>query len=1382
MSAGNGENSTDCGAISTTGTPSEGSCDGDDADSACDGLQSKAKSDGQSIIVRPYQWEEEDDPKTGQIRLYAWCLNRQSDPCVVYFDGFPAYCYVELPLFVNRRPYRWNQADADDVYQALRKRLEENAPFMGQYVCKPKFYYYQPGRTFPFLLLAFHTKKALWRCMSTLTQKISTGSRDEETGELEKRTVARPFYVKNIGKLVLRPWEADIGSVRKLMTIREFHYCQWLQIPAILVKPENKISTLKQEYIASWKNIKAVPPDQTEGWMTYPRILSWDIECYSDRHNAMPNKYKSRHVAYMISIIFQQLDRPKTRRKILILMGDCYQIKATEIIKVKTETELCDTLMKVVDQLDPEILIGYNIYGFDWPYLDARLKRRLREWLACGSRLTTDLPSYYFKEWRSSGYGFNAINYLKMRGRINIDLLPVIKRKFKYPKYTLNEVAKRLLGDTKHDVSAKQMFLIYEQFKRAIDNLMTRIGKSANEVFKEISAELSEIVGIYSREKLEKITKDDFEVMIKTQLEQVARATLEELKKPGMLYQKTFTSFRTDRQVALKGLYEVILEMAEALRQMTIVAEYAMQDAVLPYDIFEKTNLWMELTALANVVDISPLDLITRGQQMRGVSLIFDLAVKTGYVVDTLLNPKDYGKWKGATVIEPLLGMHDGVECDDFSSLYPSIIMANNISYDTMIPPELYDSIPEQDCNIADGETKEGIKFHVRYIKKEIKEGVLAKLERRLVTERKGIKKQIKQVIAKLKEIGKAIKGLLKSKQPVLFEEITRKLGELSKNDDAKDEIKALISSLDGMCRDSDPEKYQQYVGDKKKIKLELVLLDCHQLALKVTANSMYGMLGIKRGAKLPMIEGAMAVTYFGRTYIEICTQRIRDKGGIVVYGDTDSVMYKFPGVIGKECLKLGKETCEELTGLFPEDLVLEPEKAGRMFSMGKKKYVFWMYDKNGNLREDPDGMMMKGNILARRDNCQWQRDTYGHILMDKIMRRHPYQESLDIIIEQVVKMYRNQIPWNQLVVIKGIGANYKNENYPMKIFGDELRRLGKIVNPGDRLDYLVVNLDPHWMTRYTHHLGYKMRSPEVYDDRLQTDHPESADTMYYIENILQNCVEQIFYLGYKEELDEIVAKDECRDYFKIIDDLKQRGGKNIEDMLQFMWPHVRVTLPENASKDSSAALVKERAIELEIRQRAKGIIDSWHRDYRKEVIMHLWSKTGASPSFARIPYIELFNLMVRLVNTTLAEAYHQVIMKDASNKYSIRLTDGMPHEVLKKLFNRLKLENFRAQIDKVDPMEMIQHLRQTDEAFIQYVWNMSGGDPRTTLNTLVGTKFKNFIDTSYRRYLGRNAIYYRITGNPIKTLIKAIKAGSLDVAVKLMASKECYARLYPDT
>ena len=44
--------------------------------------------------------------------------------------------------------------------------------------------------------------------------------------------------------------------------------------------------------------------------------------------------------------------------------------------------------------------------------------------------------------------------------------------------------------------------------------------------------------------------------------------------------------------------------------------------------------------------------------------------------------------YEGATVIEPLKGFYNcPVTTLDFASLYPSIIMAHNLCYSTLIPP-----------------------------------------------------------------------------------------------------------------------------------------------------------------------------------------------------------------------------------------------------------------------------------------------------------------------------------------------------------------------------------------------------------------------------------------------------------------------------------------------------------------------------------------------------------------------------------------------------------------------------------------------------------------------------------------------------------------------
>jgi DNA polymerase delta subunit 1 len=79
-------------------------------------------------------------------------------------------------------------------------------------------------------------------------------------------------------------------------------------------------------------------------------------------------------------------------------------------------------------------------------------------------------------------------------------------------------------------------------------------------------------------------------------------------------------------------------------------------------------------------------------------------------------------------------------------------------------------------------------------------------------------------------------------------------------------------------------------------------VLDGRQLALKVSANSVYGFTGAQVG-QLPCLAISSSVTAFGRTMIEktkelVLKQYTKEHGYEfdceVIYGDTDSVMVKF--------------------------------------------------------------------------------------------------------------------------------------------------------------------------------------------------------------------------------------------------------------------------------------------------------------------------------------------------------------------------------------------------------------------------------------------------------------------------------------------------------
>jgi DNA polymerase delta subunit 1 len=88
------------------------------------------------------------------------------------------------------------------------------------------------------------------------------------------------------------------------------------------------------------------------------------------------------------------------------------------------------------------------------------------------------------------------------------------------------------------------------------------------------------------------------------------------------------------------------------------------------------------------------------------------------------------------------------------------------------------------------------------------------------------------------------------------------------------------------------------------------------QLALKVSANSVYGFTGAAVG-QLPCMPIASSVTNFGRQLLEKTKEFVEsnytkangyEHDAVVVYGDTDSVMVKFGSDDMNEVFKLSEE------------------------------------------------------------------------------------------------------------------------------------------------------------------------------------------------------------------------------------------------------------------------------------------------------------------------------------------------------------------------------------------------------------------------------------------------------------------------------------------
>ena len=630
------------------------------------------------LNVHAYDWIVKDrDGDDEQTVIDCWALDVESVPCLLRIIDFPVFCFIELPVIIRNKEVKWTLPQSKTLMITINKLLGYGASIKSEFFYCQKLYYYQGSRKSPFIRAYFKNVREMNSCKYKLENAI---------------------YTEDWGCIKCTVFENQISVLRKLLTLKNIRFSKWFEVEGTKVLDELKISTLENEYIINWQSMKPIADDICGNWITNPGTLSWDIECYSNNHLAMPDKYNDAHVAYMISAIYKKYKIHSTIKRYGILIGDCHHIPESklsncEIIKVNDEYEMVEAFAKVIKETDPEILVGYNILSFDYPYLDHRILRQCRFWPHM-SRLIGEVPVMNSTNWKSSAYGNNSINSLKISGRISIDLLPIVRRDNKFESYTLNYVCNHFLNKQKNDVSPQEMFIRYEEMQTALKN---------------------------------------------------------------------YENFPDE--INLKHL-------DKAKERTTEVMEYCIKDSELVLELMENQDVWIGLIELSNIVGVTIVDIFTKGQQVRCVSQLYDLASRKNIVLN--IRDETTFRFAGGSVQKPIPGLYENVICLDFKSLYPSIIQALNICYTTLVHPDHMAYIKDEDCHIvefdqAEEETvyksvpkvveeeidldassddeediteKVMITKHYKFKYYKHKEGLLPLLVKNLVAERNAVRKQ----------------------------------------------------------------------------------------------------------------------------------------------------------------------------------------------------------------------------------------------------------------------------------------------------------------------------------------------------------------------------------------------------------------------------------------------------------------------------------------------------------------------------------------------------------------------------------------------------------------------------------------------------------------
>lgn len=135
------------------------------------------------------------------------------------------------------------------------------------------------------------------------------------------------------------------------------------------------------------------------------------------------------------------------KTKHIVTLGTCDKIPGIIVDQCKTEDELLIKWRNFIVKQDPDVLIGYNIFGFDISYMYLRAKELNidKEFCKIG-RIKNHKSEYIVKMLSSSALGDNILKYIAMEGRVLIDMMKVIQRDHKLDSYKLDAVANHFLG------------------------------------------------------------------------------------------------------------------------------------------------------------------------------------------------------------------------------------------------------------------------------------------------------------------------------------------------------------------------------------------------------------------------------------------------------------------------------------------------------------------------------------------------------------------------------------------------------------------------------------------------------------------------------------------------------------------------------------------------------------------------------------------------------------------------------------------------------------------------------------------------------------------------------------------------------------------------
>jgi len=290
---------------------------------------------------------------------------------------------------------------------------------------------------------------------AVIRRKDLWGFRNQEMSTFVKLGFRTLAEMKECRPRGVRVYEKNLDPVLRCMHRTNIKSTGWIQVPEDATPCYSSTCDLDFQ-VNDWRSLKPVDRDD----IAPLRIASIDIEAYSES-GSFPNAFNPNDTCFQIAVTTREFGKDG------YLDRKCFCVKKTEGHEwFETEREMLERFGEYMRELDPDIVTGWNIFGFDLEYLYTRTVvtcagQSAHYW----GRLKDKSNEMVTKRLASNALGSNDLKMVPMVGRYVFDMFQDVKREHKLESYSLNNVSKEFLKDTKIDMPVKEMFSRFREGK-----------------------------------------------------------------------------------------------------------------------------------------------------------------------------------------------------------------------------------------------------------------------------------------------------------------------------------------------------------------------------------------------------------------------------------------------------------------------------------------------------------------------------------------------------------------------------------------------------------------------------------------------------------------------------------------------------------------------------------------------------------------------------------------------------------------------------------------------------------------------------------------------------------------------------------------------------